>query len=1019
MTTPQYVTKGTFTSGISTIAPPLPTPIRNGDLLILTVTSSNETIAVPSTWTEVSGSPQGTGTAAAAGGIRVAVFYKFHYGNVAAPTLADTGNLTTAIITAYRGVDPNAPINASAGSVDSGATSTITVPAVTTTVANTLIVGSVGLDKDLADVDTITGTWTNANLSGITERHDETVSTAAGGGLAIVTGAKATAGATGTTTNTADTSTTHAYVTVALRGLDPTVRTVGQARNDETTIIPTGGATTDGISNEVHLITEYAAGDRLTAVTPKSETEAVGTAFDNAANATLKARIQDMPTADTTSSRRGSTLVYDSDNKRYLSFGGFDGTTRYNDVWEFYVDEPHRTWRKLAPTGTPPTGRNLAGACVVRGNLTSGGALRSYMVIWGGADPADKLDMLVLRIDTPGSEVWSTITQTTGPTARSYMNRHLVSTPVSGASDQNYIYLFGGWAAARENVLVRCTFDVDAPTAVTWTTMTANGAGGSPSARSGSILDYKASTGKLYLYGGYNGTTMLNDFWEYDIAGNSWTNTSPSGTAPTASEVASGGFDVTNNRFWFTGGWTTNGTFNTSLSQIGYISDVGGSEAYNIVRANTAHTANQGYAGNSFAGNIIDPDKGLLIMRGMATVDSTERYAYAIDLSDGITTDKPVYGISEGEFLTPRDAIGGVFHEDSQEWIMLSGFAHMNDETTIARGTHVSDVWAYHKVTNTWRYANHGFKTMPPLEGRIACYDTTRDRVLVFGGLTGIDKTSNEVWSLTRNALGNYEAAKLVPTGTPPSVRWLGWIAYDPVNDRMLTGMGRDISALFNDTYSLSFSGGANGAWTTLSPSGTPPTAASQPFFINKTANNRVYIGGGATNVGATAVSGQLLYFDYTTTSGAWTSPSHSGFTARRGMAFGYDIQNDTILVSHGFDASAALSSTQWLNLADTAWTTPTITGHIPGARRSTAGMVIDGTLYMFGGRPGTGQWFNDTAELIPDYQVPNSTTWTNKSPKVFTPAYHAKTGLTTATGYHWQAWATESSVDSVKVSYG
>ncbi len=1178
MTTPQYVAKGTFTSGTGAIAPPLPTGVRNGDLLVLVVESANQAITTPTGWTQAPNSPQFTGTAAVAGGVRVGVFYKVLYGNLAAPSVADTGDHTAGQVHAFRGVDPITPINASAGSVDSGATTTITVPAVTTTVTNTMIVGCIGLDKDLADVDTITGTWTNANLSSITERHDETVIAGAGGGLAVVTGIKATAGATGTTTNTADTSTTHAYVTLALQGRDPIVRTVGQLRNDGSTVLTTGAASTDGVSNNVTLVTEYSAGDTRTAIIPKSETEAVGTSFDNAANATLKTRIQNMPTADTTSSRRGSSLVYDDVNKRYLSFGGYDGTTRYNDVWEFYTDEPHRAWRKLAPTGTPPTGRNLHGATIVKANLTSGGALRMYMIIWGGADPADKNDMLALRIDTPGSEVWSTITQTSAPSVRSYVGNHLVATPGTDGSN-NYIYLYGGWAAVRENQLVRCTFDVDAATAVTWTTLKATGTGGNPPQQTGVVMDYKASTNKLYIYGGYNGTTYYNTFWEYDVAGNTFTNTSPSGTAPTASEVMAGGYDATNNRFWFTGGWTTNGTFTTGLNQIGYISDVGGSEAYVIARANAADNANQGYAGNSFAGCTIDHDKDLLVLRGMATIDSTERYAYAIDLNDGITTDKPAYGISEGEYLTPRDAIGGVWHEDSQEWVMLSSFAHMSDEATIAQGTHVSDIWSYSHTRNTWRYANKGFKTLPPGEGKIACYDTYRDRVLIFGGLTGVAENINEVWTATRDSMGNYSAARLFPTGTPPSDRWLGWIAYDAALNRMITGMGRDETTMYNDTYALtfdsidqsatatgsqqniqggtagssetnqaggqSFTAGAtysteyidlplkrsgipqdtvtleiltgsmtgtvvgtssntikgqalttaftqqrfyfpagvsiasgtmyflrlvrsgardttnyyawgantggysgtgdgytrdnnswatvgsvdmafkiyvplpNGAWTTLSPSGTPPTAAWQPWFINKKSNSRVYLGGGATNAGATAVSAQMLYFDYSTTNGAWTTPTTSGFTARRGMAFGYDEPNDTVIVSHGFDAGAAISSTQWLNLADTAWVTPTITGHIPPARRSTAGMVINGELLMFGGRPATGMWFNDTSELIPNYQTPNSTIWTDKAPRVFTPAYHNKTGLSNSTGYHWQAWATEASDDSVKVSHG
>lgn len=1008
MTAPTYVGNGTFTSSSNAITPPLPTGLRNGDLLLLVVTSANEAITTPSQWTQVTNSPQYTGTAAAAGGIRIGVFWRIYNGNVTASQVSDTGSLNVGQIFAFRGVDLQNPIDASAGSVDATATSTITCPAVTTTVANCMIVGCIGLDKDLADTNTITGTWTNTNLTSITERHDETVSTSVGGGLAVVTGLKATAGSTGTTTNTADTSTTHAYVTVALKPKEQTVRAVGQYGKDESTIIGVGGSQAYSATDSVHLVGELSAGTGLSPNTPKSETELVGTSFDDASNGMLRAIVQEMP-ADNAIAKSGSVMVYDPDNKRYVSFGGYDRTTRYNEVWVKYTDVPHGAWRKITVSGTPPTGKNLMGACLVRGNLTSGGALRSYMVIWGGANPSDTNEMHTIRLDTVGSEAWATVTQASAPSTRSYMNGHLVATPVSGASDQNYVYLFGGWGASRYDDLYRCTFDVDTPTAVTWTTLKTSGAGGNPGIRSGAILDYKASTGKLYLFGGYNGTTMLSDFWEYDIAGNSWANTSPTGTAPAGREVASGGYDSVNNRFWYTGGWTTNGTFSTSRNDIGYIADVGGSESYVEVRPNaTGATSNQEYAGNSFAGFCIDTDRRLLVLRGMATVDSTERYCYAIDLNDGITSNKPVYGVSEGEFLTPRDAAATIWNPDFSEWVVVGGFSGMYDNSTITTGTHNSDIWVYNQSNNTWRFANKGFKTLPPMEGRVGCYDTTRDRILLFGGLTGVDYNGNEVWSLTRDDLGNYEATKLTPTGTPPQARWLGVICYDATNDRMITGMGRDVDTLFNDMYSLSFSGGDQGAWTTLSPTGTPPTAASQPAFFNKDSSTTLYVYGGATNVAASTVSNQLLAFNYSTTNGAWSTPTSSSGVARRGMAFGYDAANDRLVISHGQDGSSSLSSTQWWNVASQgAWVTPTISGFVPIARRSTVGSFISGKLYMFGGRPTSGVWFNDTTELTPNYGTPNSTTWADKNPKVYNPIWFKKTGLSSGS-YHWQIWSTE-----------
>lgn len=217
VTTPTFVAKGAFTSGAAALAVPAPAGIQANDFLLLKVESANEAITSPGgDWVELpTDSPQFTGTAATAGGVRLALFYKFTTGTETDVTIADSGNHTTAIMSAYRGVDRNSPIHVSAGSVDAAATTSVSCPAVTTTINNCLIVNIIGLDKDLADSDTLASV-ANASLGSVTEQHDQTVSTGVGGGIAFITGTLDTAGNSGNTTATGDTSTTHAYITVAL-----------------------------------------------------------------------------------------------------------------------------------------------------------------------------------------------------------------------------------------------------------------------------------------------------------------------------------------------------------------------------------------------------------------------------------------------------------------------------------------------------------------------------------------------------------------------------------------------------------------------------------------------------------------------------------------------------------------------------------------------------------------------------------------------------------------------------------
>lgn len=216
MTLPVYQNAGTFVNGTTgAITPGIPASTAAGDFLLLLVESANEVIATPSGWTQVASSPQGTGTAAAAGGVRLGVFWKIAGSSESSPSIADTGNHTTAQIFRFTGVDGTTPIHATAGSVLATANTAITCPAVTTTVNDCLIVNAIANDRDLNSTTSLSA-WTNASLSSLTAQADQTVNSAMGGGIGLATGGLATAGGSGQTAVTNAVSVTAAMITVAL-----------------------------------------------------------------------------------------------------------------------------------------------------------------------------------------------------------------------------------------------------------------------------------------------------------------------------------------------------------------------------------------------------------------------------------------------------------------------------------------------------------------------------------------------------------------------------------------------------------------------------------------------------------------------------------------------------------------------------------------------------------------------------------------------------------------------------------
>lgn len=212
---PQFVAKGTF-SGLATAPTPGMPTFNAGDLLVIAIESANEAIATPTGYTQFANSPQFTGTAAAAGGVRLGAFYRVAVAGDTAPTIADSGNHTCAQIYSIRGIDSGSPVNITAGTTQA-ATTSVSFPTVTTTTDNCLILLLLANDRDIAGTTNISA-QANAALASITEQHDECITAGVGGGLCTTTGIKLLEGAVGATTATNAASVTNATLTIALQG---------------------------------------------------------------------------------------------------------------------------------------------------------------------------------------------------------------------------------------------------------------------------------------------------------------------------------------------------------------------------------------------------------------------------------------------------------------------------------------------------------------------------------------------------------------------------------------------------------------------------------------------------------------------------------------------------------------------------------------------------------------------------------------------------------------------------------
>lgn len=213
-----FVVAVTAPVGGTTAIGPL-TPVHQAnDIILLFTESANENVAVPDGWTEAPGSPVGTGVAADVAATRLQVFWRRAVSDKeTAPFVADPGDHVVAAMMSVRGcLQQGSPFGPNVGSdVQAGVVAAVSIPGFNTVVDKTLVVAVVahGIDGITAQG----SGWANASLANVTERIDGGSAANNGGGLVVITGDKAVAGAVAATTGVLATAFQQARLAFALR----------------------------------------------------------------------------------------------------------------------------------------------------------------------------------------------------------------------------------------------------------------------------------------------------------------------------------------------------------------------------------------------------------------------------------------------------------------------------------------------------------------------------------------------------------------------------------------------------------------------------------------------------------------------------------------------------------------------------------------------------------------------------------------------------------------------------------
>ncbi|MFN8475244.1 MAG: kelch repeat-containing protein [Anaerolineae bacterium] len=275
----------------------------------------------------------------------------------------------------------------------------------------------------------------------------------------------------------------------------------------------------------------------------------------------------ELATANTPPPRRSHAGAYDAVNNRLITYGGCLGgcTPMDNNVYVLTNANGlggNATWVELHPTGGPPPPRD--------GHSAVYDPKSNRLIVFGGDNCCgqryDDTWILTNANGLGGTPEWIQLAPAGDrPPAR-------VSQSAVYDAANNRMIVFGGatstgalndvWVLANANGLGGTP---------TWSRLAP--AGDAPTARNGHSAVYDETTGQMLIFGGGGADGLRNDTWALSYANGlggtpTWTQSAPSGSAPSARVAASAVYRGAANRLVIVSGDTPSGSLNDTWTLV-------------------------------------------------------------------------------------------------------------------------------------------------------------------------------------------------------------------------------------------------------------------------------------------------------------------------------------------------------------------------------------------------------------------------------------------------------------------
>jgi hypothetical protein len=407
--------------------------------------------------------------------------------------------------------------------------------------------------------------------------------------------------------------------------------------------------------------------------------------------------------------RAAATIVYAPQTDRFIMFGGGRGFVYLNDLWQLDLSGAP-AWTNLGASGGPPSVRDAHSAVY--------DVLRNHMIVYGGTtfygvDEGWKLDL-------SGAPAWSLLPM---PYVRPDARRG--ATVIVDVLNQRLV-CFGGGAPNNQ------TWVLPLAGPPQWSLLTTGGT--PPAARRYHHAVLDPVRRRMIVFGGTaaGATGQLKDVWALPLDGPpNWVQLFPSGSSPAGRSDAAAIYDPNGDRLVIFGG--SAGT--SDLSDVWTMS-LGASPAWTKLSPGGSLPSARSAMACAY-----DPVYARLIIYGGFSQGGlqSEGDTYALRMT-GAPVWRKIYASGTGP--SARSSVATAIDTRRGRMLVFGGTGDFGVTTR------TNQVWSMTFTDSAWtQLAPQGF--LPSIRGgAIAAYDSLADRMIAYGGFTGVD-FSEINWALT------------------------------------------------------------------------------------------------------------------------------------------------------------------------------------------------------------------------------------------------------------------------------